>query len=137
MFSTDKFYEALDDIVRRRILSLLLKEDEVCVCELVEVLCLPQPKVSRHLGLLRESGIVAARRVGTWMFYRFAPQAPAWAYRIVELVAQGESEDPVFQEDAKRLERRPVRYAEADLSGRKASCRPCDDKERTAEFTAA
>lgn len=136
MPTADKFYVALNDRFRRRILALLLKEDEVCVCELVEVLRLPQPKVSRHLGVLRDAGIVTVRRVGTWIFYRLSAHAPVWIYKIVESMAHGESKDAIFVADAARLEHRPIRHAEIDLARRKAVCKSCGGLDRISKETA-
>lgn len=53
-------------------LLALLRGDESCVGDLVQVLDLPQGTVSRHLGTLREAGLVEARRAGAWAFYRRA-----------------------------------------------------------------
>ena len=123
---TDKFYLALNDRLRRRILVLLLKEDELCVCELTEVLRLPQPKVSRNLNVLRAAGIVTVRRAGTWIFYRLSAHMPIWAYKIVESMAHGESKDTIFVADAAGLDRRLVRHAEIDLVRRKAVRKSCN-----------
>ncbi len=65
-------YAALADPTRLRILSLL-SEDEICVCHIHASLDVPQPTASRHLAYLRKSGLVAARRDGSWMHYRLAP----------------------------------------------------------------
>lgn len=59
---------ALADPTRLRLIRVLLRE-ELCVCELVDALRIPQYKVSRHLGRLRGVGIVQARRNGRWMYY--------------------------------------------------------------------
>jgi ArsR family transcriptional regulator len=59
----------LADPVRLRILRLVL-ERELCVCEVVDTLQIPQYRVSRHLTALRRLGLVAARREGRWMHYR-------------------------------------------------------------------
>jgi ArsR family transcriptional regulator len=77
------FFDALGDPVRRRLLALLLDTDERCVCELHGALNEPQPKVSRHLAVLRDAGLVASRRQGVWMHYRVHPEVPAWALRIL------------------------------------------------------
>lgn len=105
-------FESLADEIRRRLLALLLKEEELCVCELHQVVDLPQPKVSRHLGVLRDAGVVAVRRVGTWMFYRLSPELPLWAYRIIEQMAAGAAGNPLFRQDAERLKSLPGRYAQ-------------------------
>lgn len=77
------FFDALCDPARRHILALLLETSERCVCELHGALDASQPKVSRHLAVLREAGLVLARRDGKWMHYRIHPELPAWAYRIL------------------------------------------------------
>lgn len=83
------FYIALSDPARRRILALLLEADERCVCELHGALDASQPKVSRHLAVLREAGLVLARRDGKWMHYRIHPELPTWAYRILMHMKDG------------------------------------------------
>ena len=86
------FFDALSDPLRRRILVMLLDKDERCVCELHGALDETQPKVSRHLGVLRDAGIVAARREGVWMHYRIHPELPAWAFRVLWHMKEGEGE---------------------------------------------
>ena len=88
MFAPDDFFTALADPTRRRILALLQAEGECCVCVLYETLDLPQPKVSRHLGVLRAAGIVATRREGLWIHYRLHPDLPDWARTVLVAVAE-------------------------------------------------
>ncbi|MEW5787102.1 MAG: metalloregulator ArsR/SmtB family transcription factor [Pseudomonadota bacterium] len=83
------FFDALADPIRRRILALLLTHDERCVCDLNASLAEPQPKVSRHLGVLREGGLVLTRREGVWMHYRLHPGLPAWALRVLWHMREG------------------------------------------------
>lgn len=83
------FFDALVDPMRRHILALLLSHDERCVCDLNASLAAPQPKVSRHLGVLREAGLVLARREGVWMHYRLHPELPAWAVRVLWHMKEG------------------------------------------------
>ena len=64
-----KFLEAMTDPTRLRLLRLL-RQQELCVCELVDTLRMPQYKISRHLRSLRTVGLVEARRDGRWMHYR-------------------------------------------------------------------
>ncbi|PLX78827.1 MAG: ArsR family transcriptional regulator, partial [Desulfuromonas sp.] len=66
-----KIFKALADETRLRILALLL-EGELCVCEIIAALELPQSTVSRHLAYLRKSGWVQDRRQGLWMYYRLS-----------------------------------------------------------------
>lgn len=58
------------DATRLRILNLLGRGGEVCVCHMVDVLGESQPKVSRHLGYLRGVGLVEDRKDGLWVHYR-------------------------------------------------------------------
>ena len=62
-------FKALSDETRLRILALLL-DGELCVCEIIAALDLPQSTISRHLAYLRNSGWVSDRRQGVWMYYR-------------------------------------------------------------------
>ncbi len=64
-----QIFQSLDDETRLRILALLLEEDELCVCDLVAVLQLPQSTVSRQLSLLKSAGWLKDRREGVWIFY--------------------------------------------------------------------
>ncbi len=73
-----KVFKTLADPTRVRILALLERE-ELAVQELMDVLGMAQSRVSRHLGILREAGLLRDRREGTFVFYRFAaPQDAAW-----------------------------------------------------------
>ena len=69
MNRTVQLFKALADETRLRILSLLLSEGELCVCDLITALNLPQSTVSRHLALLRKTGWVNDRRYGVWIYY--------------------------------------------------------------------
>ena len=65
-------FKALADETRLRILALLLTKEELCVCDIISALKLPQSTVSRHLAYLRKSGLVNDRRCGLWMYYSIA-----------------------------------------------------------------
>ena len=67
----DLMFRAFSDRTRLRLLNML-RTGETCVCDLVAVLDVPQPKVSRHLAYLRKAGLVIARKDGFWMHYRLA-----------------------------------------------------------------
>ena len=64
-----RIFKALSDETRLRIIALL-SNGELCVCDLMAALDLPQSTVSRHLAYLRHAGLVEDRRNGVWMFYR-------------------------------------------------------------------
>jgi ArsR family transcriptional regulator len=62
---------AISDETRVRILKLL-EYRELCVCQLTEILEMGQSTVSKHLGILRNTGLVEARKDRTWSFYRLS-----------------------------------------------------------------
>ena len=59
----------LSDINRIKILGLMQREKELCVCEICDTLGLSQPLVSRHLKGMREADIVQTKQSGKWMLY--------------------------------------------------------------------
>ncbi|WP_449474801.1 ArsR/SmtB family transcription factor [Streptomyces abikoensis] len=71
-----KVFKALGDPVRLRLLSMIASRagGEVCVCDLTPAFDLSQPTISHHLKLLREAGLIASERRGTWVYYRLLPQ---------------------------------------------------------------
>lgn len=68
-------FKALADPTRVAIVNRLAGAGEVCVCAFVGELELSQPTVSHHLRILREAGLVAVTRRGTWAYYRLVPEA--------------------------------------------------------------
>lgn len=68
-----RLFKALGDETRLKIVALLA-HGELCVCHVEEALALSQPAVSRHLSVLRATGVVEAHRDGTWVYYRLARQ---------------------------------------------------------------
>lgn len=67
-------FRAAADPCRLRILNLL-RDGELCVCEIMAALRRPQSSTSHHLSVLREAGLVKERRDGKWSYYRLADGA--------------------------------------------------------------
>jgi len=63
--------KALSDETRLRLL-LALRDQEVCLCQLVELVSLASSTVSKHMSILRQSRLVDGRKDGRWMYYRLA-----------------------------------------------------------------
>ena len=63
-------FKALGDETRLRIVNLLVHRGELCVCDVEAILDVSQSKASRHLTYLKNAGLVADRRDGTWVYYR-------------------------------------------------------------------
>jgi ArsR family transcriptional regulator len=66
-----KIFDALSDPVRLEIIEFL-RDGEKCVCEIAPHLKLLQPVVSRHLKILKDTGLVKSRKKGTWHLYSIA-----------------------------------------------------------------
>ena len=86
MNQTD-FFKCLSDPTRLDILKLVLAKQSVCVCELTEQLQLSQPKISRHLALLRNLSILLDQRQGQWVYYRLNPNLPEWANNVLNIIS--------------------------------------------------
>lgn len=79
-----QLFKILADETRLGIVLLLSELGELCVCDLCTALDQSQPKISRHLALLRESGLLLDRKQGKWVHYRLSPHIPAWAAKIID-----------------------------------------------------
>jgi ArsR family transcriptional regulator len=105
-------FAALADRTRLRLLNLIA-DREVCVCYLVEILGLSQPKISRHLAYLRRAGIVTARRDGKWVYYRLERPEGIEAASVVETVLESLKSDREMHSDLIhfiRARREPDRF---------------------------
>src|SRR3989449_6920314 len=109
MLSTLKAFRALGDATRLRILALLEK-DELSVAELQEITRLGQSRISTHLGLLQESGLLQSRREGKRTFYKVNENSDSPTRDFLQLAVRGAkelSEHAADQINLKRvLERR-------------------------------
>lgn len=83
MKKLSRLFKALSDETRLRIFALLC-QGEMCVCDIMAVLDLPQSTVSRHLAYLRNHDLVEDRRQGLWMYYRLAETAEASIFRDLQ-----------------------------------------------------
>ncbi len=92
---------AAGEVTRLRLL-MLLGEVELTVSELVAILGQSQPRVSRHLKLLAESGLVTRHREGAWAFFRLADRGAA-AGLARDAIARIDPNDPVIAADRARL----------------------------------
>ncbi len=98
-----RIFLALSDPLRLRCLALMAARGELCVCEVVAALDAPQPKVSRHLAVLRDAGIAVARREAQWLHYRIAPDLDGWPDEAVTAAVRAAQADPQHAADLERL----------------------------------
>lgn len=102
-------FSALANEIRLRCLMLLQLEGELCVCELTHALKLSQPMVSRHLGILRDSGMVTDRRAGQWIYYSLNPALDDWAKLVLQAAAEANKKQTPFIFDTRNLRAMPNR----------------------------
>lgn len=101
--SPSQFFKCLSDETRLRCVALLQKQGKLCVCELTAALDLSQPKISRHLALLRQCGLLLDSREGQWVFYQINPELPGWAFPILANALTAVEITGQFQNDFERL----------------------------------
>jgi len=96
--------KALADRNRMRAL-LALRDRELCVCQLIELLGLAPSTVSKHMSILHQARLVESRKEARWVHYRLAGEdAPADAREAIEWIFRSLREDPDIRRDAERLE---------------------------------
>ena len=100
--SFSRLFKALGDETRLRIVALLA-HGELCVCHIEEALRISQPKVSRHLAILRAAGVVEHRRDGTWVHYSLASQADAECDSQLRSLVKAFAKRSVLRNDLERL----------------------------------
>ncbi|HMK61706.1 MAG TPA: metalloregulator ArsR/SmtB family transcription factor [Dissulfurispiraceae bacterium] len=94
-------FKALSDETRLRILKLL-EHGELCVCYIFSALDMIQPKVSFHLSVLKEAGLIKDRKAGRWVHYSLDDSDMLRRF-LLHTVIERVSED-VINEDRERLE---------------------------------
>ena len=104
-----ELFSSLSHETRLRCVSLLLQNDELCVCELTHAIGAAQPHISRHLAHLREAGLILDRREGLWIHYRINPDLPAWVANVLRETADGVKGVAPFADDLGALEIMPNR----------------------------
>jgi ArsR family transcriptional regulator, arsenate/arsenite/antimonite-responsive transcriptional repressor len=107
----DRMFRAFSDRNRLRILQLLV-HGEKCVGDIVTILNVPQPRISRHLAYLRKAGLVERRKAGLWNYYRLAPVHNSFHGRLLGCLTSCFQEVPEIKADAARAKK--LRSSEGD-----------------------
>ncbi len=100
----ENVFLALADKTRLRILNLM-RDGEVCVNLFTETLMLSQPKISRHLAYLRNTGLVTTQRQGKWIYYRIDPLISVGGVRVLNETFDWLATQEPIQIDSERLNR--------------------------------
>jgi ArsR family transcriptional regulator, arsenate/arsenite/antimonite-responsive transcriptional repressor len=114
----DLMFRAFSDRTRLRIL-FLLQGGECCVGNIVDVLSIEQPSISRHLAYLRKARLVRVRKAGYWSYYSLAPAKGTFHQKLLECLKCCFAEVPEIEGDQNR----------AKLVRAEGGC--CPDEERT------
>ena len=103
MQMTTLTFQSLSEEVRLRILALLLDTEELCVCDFMSVLQLPQSTVSRHLAHLKNAGWVRDRREGVWSYYTMAHPLATLQQALLPVLEKVFHEQEIAKVDRARL----------------------------------
>jgi DNA-binding transcriptional ArsR family regulator len=97
-----RLFKALGDPTRLRIVKLL-ERGELCVCQLTAALGMGQSRISRHLAILKDAGLIEDRRAGKWVHYRLCRRDAARSICSCYAGLDGD--------DAVKTDQRAVRHA--------------------------
>lgn len=75
MVQVREILKALSDMNRLRIVAALGRHEELCACQITELLQVTGATASRHLSVLQHAGLLESRKEGRWIYYRLAPPA--------------------------------------------------------------
>lgn len=99
-----KVMKALADPNRIRVVAAL-RQGELCVCQIVELLDLAPSTVSKHMSILRESGLVESRKEGRWVYYRLPECCGEETVGLALNWVEGAlANDRSMQEDARKVD---------------------------------
>jgi len=104
MRKLERVFKALGDRNRLRILKML-EVKPMCVCEITEILGIAQSSASRHLGLLRDAGLVVDEKDGLWVNYSISGSTDDVVATILTGLRRWGNEDPRIREDRDKAAR--------------------------------
>lgn len=100
-----QMFKVLGDPIRLRLMNLMAQRGPgICVCDLVDVLQLPQSTISRQIAPLRTLGLIRARRAGTWMLYGLEEAGSAFQEAIRPCLDVAAEESAELKADLERFD---------------------------------
>ena len=99
------FAKALSDPTRVRVLAVL-RQGEVCVCELADAMELSQSTLSNHLQVIRQAGLVTTRKEGKWIYYGLEPSQVSLVEAVFTHHQSTLDADRRLNRDTERLQQR-------------------------------
>ncbi|HEY2460525.1 MAG TPA: metalloregulator ArsR/SmtB family transcription factor [Candidatus Acidoferrum sp.] len=100
-------FRAFSDLTRLRILHLLLN-GELCVCDIVSVLRVPQPTASRHLAYLLKASLIVKRKQGLWAYYQLAAAKSPFHHSLIKCLKECFRDVPELAADAHRAKKKNI-----------------------------
>lgn len=95
-------FKAFSDRNRLRVVAALMEFEELCVCQILELLQVSGATASRHLSLLVQAGLLTSRKEGRWIFYRLQRGADRHQ-PLLQWLAQAIENSSDLQADRRRL----------------------------------
>ena len=100
------FFQALSDQTRIRVIRLLVEsKEEACLCELADSLDEPEYKLSRHIKILKQSGLLLTEKDGRWIYHRLN-QGDRHLHSLFKFIRELPDSENIFEADSKRFEKR-------------------------------
>ena len=99
----EKIIKALADKNRLRIVYLLNEKQDLCVCEITDIIGLSQPTISSHLRLLENAGLVESDKDGLWVNYNINSQTDLFSRKSIEMICKDLKKDKQTISDLKKL----------------------------------
>ncbi len=105
MNKTVEKFKALSDETRLRIINLFIKSGRnLCVCELMDALQLPQYAISKALNILKSADFFTTEKEGTWVYYQLNKEIPE--NKSLFTLLRNQLDDKTYAEDEERLNKR-------------------------------
>ena len=102
----EEIFQALADETRLRVIRLMaVTGEECCLCELVDSLLEPSYKLSRHLKILRQAGLLASHKEGRWVYHRLLKE-PIYLEHLFDTVQALPDPNGVYRADLERFNER-------------------------------
>ena len=102
----EDFFQALADETRLRIIRLMVvTAEESCLCELVDSLLEPSYKLSRHLKILRQAGLLSSQKEGRWVYHRLVLE-PSYLETLYATVRALPDPEDIYNADFERFRQR-------------------------------
>jgi ArsR family transcriptional regulator, arsenate/arsenite/antimonite-responsive transcriptional repressor len=98
-----RIFEILGDETRLRIMKILLEKEGLCVCEIIQALGTSQTRVSKHLRILKDAGLVKSKKKGLWVHYSINKNSSKNIKEVLLLLKHILNDDRILIKDRKRL----------------------------------